>query len=138
MLYEEALAKEKSRHMLEEKTLRESLQEQEMQVIASRREITVLKDKMGRVHSNKLEEQEEILNDLRQKYDREKALLQEENRKLTSDLEKVRPIFLSHFVLLLLAGLLVGDVSLFIIIIFKSLSLNTYTHIKSSTSHSDV
>ena len=90
VLYEEALAKEKSRHMIEEKTLKESLQEQEMQVIASKREITQLKDKIGRVHSNKVEEHEEIMNDMKLKFEREKGLLQEENRRLTSDVEKVR------------------------------------------------
>ena len=90
VLYDEALAKERSRHMLEEKTLKDTLHENEMQSISARREITQLKDKQGRIHDMRSQEHEETVGEMKRKFEREQSIMQEENRRLQNDNEKVR------------------------------------------------
>ncbi|XP_071794015.1 serine/threonine-protein kinase MRCK alpha-like [Asterias amurensis] len=87
VMYEEGLSKEKSRHTIEVKSLKETISEHERQILKVKQEVSQYKDKLGKVTDSSLTQQDD-LDTMRRKLDREKAVLDEENRKLGMELDK--------------------------------------------------
>ncbi|XP_022088985.1 serine/threonine-protein kinase MRCK alpha-like [Acanthaster planci] len=86
--YDEALAKEKSRHTIEEKGLKETISENEQQIIGLKREVSTLNYKLSR-EATSSQSQQDDLESLRRKLEREKSLLDEENKRLTLEVDKL-------------------------------------------------
>ncbi|XP_038071519.1 serine/threonine-protein kinase MRCK alpha-like isoform X2 [Patiria miniata] len=86
--YEEGLSKEKSRHTIEEKGLKETISENEQQIISLKREVSSLNYKLSR-ETTSSQSQQDDLESLRRKLEREKSQLDEENRRLTLEVDKM-------------------------------------------------
>ncbi|XP_029107166.1 serine/threonine-protein kinase MRCK alpha isoform X2 [Scleropages formosus] len=93
VFYEEELSRRELLHAGELKGLRKELRDAEAQQLALRKEILVLKDKLEKTRRESQSEREEFETEYKQKYEREKILLSEENRKLSCELEKVTSMF---------------------------------------------
>uniref|UniRef100_A0A8C9SAW2 Serine/threonine-protein kinase MRCK alpha n=1 Tax=Scleropages formosus TaxID=113540 RepID=A0A8C9SAW2_SCLFO len=87
--YEEELSRRELLHAGELKGLRKELHDAEAQQLALQKEILVLKDKLEKTRRESQNEREEFETEYKQKCEREKVLLTEENKKLSSELEKV-------------------------------------------------
>ncbi|XP_030854470.1 serine/threonine-protein kinase MRCK alpha isoform X2 [Strongylocentrotus purpuratus] len=88
--YAEGVAKEKSRHTIEEKILKEQVNENEDKIVSMRREITSLQDKLGRLQTTSTEDQHAKMkmDDMKRNYERTKALINDDKTKLSQDLDK--------------------------------------------------
>ncbi|XP_009071362.1 PREDICTED: serine/threonine-protein kinase MRCK alpha-like, partial [Acanthisitta chloris] len=93
VFYEEELSKREIMHANEIKNLKKELQDAESQQLALRKEIMVLKDKLEKTRRENRSEREEFETEFKQKYEREKILLTEENKKLTNELDKLTTMF---------------------------------------------
>ncbi|XP_056260881.1 serine/threonine-protein kinase MRCK alpha isoform X1 [Seriola aureovittata] len=98
LLYEEELARREAQHSTELKTLRKELRDAESQQLALQKEILMLKDKLDKTRresddSMSQSEREEFETEYKQKYERERVLLIEENKKLSSELDKLTSMF---------------------------------------------
>uniref|UniRef100_A0A665WAJ4 Serine/threonine-protein kinase MRCK alpha n=1 Tax=Echeneis naucrates TaxID=173247 RepID=A0A665WAJ4_ECHNA len=89
LLYEEELARREAQHSTELKALRKELRDAESQHLALQKEILVLKDKLDKTRRESQSEREEFETEYKQKYERERVLLIDENKKLSSELDKV-------------------------------------------------
>ncbi|XP_031246960.1 serine/threonine-protein kinase MRCK alpha isoform X8 [Mastomys coucha] len=89
IFYEEEISKREGIHASEIKNLKKELHDSEGQQLALNKEIMVLKDKLEKTRRESQSEREEFENEFKQQYEREKVLLTEENRKLTSELDKL-------------------------------------------------
>ena len=87
--YEEMIASTQHRHNTDNKLLRDQLAEAETSRQALEAEANTLRDKMAAMRTEVLTEQQEAVENLRGKYEREKSLLEEDNRKLASDMDSV-------------------------------------------------
>ncbi|XP_026197778.1 CDC42 binding protein kinase alpha (DMPK-like) b isoform X1 [Anabas testudineus] len=85
LLFEEELARREAQHVTELKPLRKELRDAESQHLALQKEILMLKDKLDKTRRQSQIEREE----LEAAYKKERALLIEENKKLSSDLDEV-------------------------------------------------
>uniref|UniRef100_A0A7N5ZSP8 Serine/threonine-protein kinase MRCK alpha n=1 Tax=Anabas testudineus TaxID=64144 RepID=A0A7N5ZSP8_ANATE len=92
LLFEEELARREAQHVTELKPLRKELRDAESQHLALQKEILMLKDKLDKTRRQSQIEREE----LEAAYKKERALLIEENKKLSSDLDEVRYLFRQH------------------------------------------
>ncbi|CAL8316420.1 unnamed protein product [Merluccius merluccius] len=92
-LYEEELGRREAQHATELKALRKELRDAEGQHLALQKEILVLKDKLEKTRRESQSEREEFETDSKQKYERERVLLTEENKKLASELDKLSGMF---------------------------------------------
>ncbi|XP_077861643.1 serine/threonine-protein kinase MRCK beta [Saccoglossus kowalevskii] len=88
VMYEENLTKEKTRHINEEKKLREQLLDSENNVQRLVGEIKVIKEKLENSRRANVSDHEEKISDLRRKYEREMAIVQEDNKKLQMDVDR--------------------------------------------------
>lgn len=88
--YEEGLAKEKSRHTMEEKILKEQINENEDKIVSMRREITALQDKVDRLQKATSDDQHTKLkmDEMKRNYERTKALINDDKTKLSTELDK--------------------------------------------------
>ncbi|NXQ17192.1 MRCKA kinase, partial [Peucedramus taeniatus] len=93
VFYEEELSKREMMHANEIKSLKKELRDAESQQLALKKEIMVLKDKLEKTRRENQSEREEFETEFRQKYEREKILLTEENKKLTNELDKLTTMF---------------------------------------------
>uniref|UniRef100_A0A3B4WT34 Serine/threonine-protein kinase MRCK alpha n=1 Tax=Seriola lalandi dorsalis TaxID=1841481 RepID=A0A3B4WT34_SERLL len=93
LLYEEELARREAQHSTELKTLRKELRDAESQQLALQKEILMLKDKLDKTRRESQSEREEFETEYKQKYERERVLLIEENKKLSSELDKLTSMF---------------------------------------------
>ncbi|XP_069371289.1 serine/threonine-protein kinase MRCK alpha isoform X1 [Paralichthys olivaceus] len=98
VLYEEELARREAQHSSELKALRKELRDAESQHLALQKEILMLKDKLDKTRresgdSMSQSEREEFETEYKQKYERERILLSEENKKLSSELDKLTSMF---------------------------------------------
>uniref|UniRef100_A0A8D0D2C5 Serine/threonine-protein kinase MRCK alpha n=1 Tax=Sander lucioperca TaxID=283035 RepID=A0A8D0D2C5_SANLU len=93
LLYEEELARREAQHSSELKALRKELRDAESQHLALQKEILMLKDKLDKTRRESQSEREELETENKQKYDRERVLLTEENKKLSSELDKLTSMF---------------------------------------------
>ncbi|NXO85646.1 MRCKA kinase, partial [Sitta europaea] len=93
VFYEEELSKREMLHANEIKSLKKELRDAESQQLALKKEIMVLKDKLEKTRRENQSEREEFETEFKQKYEREKILLTEENKKLTNELDKLTTMF---------------------------------------------
>ncbi|NWY74287.1 MRCKA kinase, partial [Erithacus rubecula] len=93
LFYEEELSKREIMHANEIKSLKKELRDAESQQLALKKEIMVLKDKLEKTRRENQSEREEFETEFKQKYEREKILLTEENKKLTNELDKLTTMF---------------------------------------------
>ncbi|XP_075387572.1 serine/threonine-protein kinase MRCK alpha isoform X3 [Tenrec ecaudatus] len=93
IFYEEELSKREGIHANEMKNLKKELHDSEGQQLALNKEIMVLKDKLEKTRRESQSEREEFENEFKQQYEREKVLLTEENKKLTSELDKLTILY---------------------------------------------
>ncbi|XP_014888037.1 serine/threonine-protein kinase MRCK alpha isoform X8 [Poecilia latipinna] len=98
LLYEEELARREAQHSTELKALRKELRDAESQQLNLQKEILMLKDKLDKIRRESGDtvsqnEREEFETEYKQKYERERILLTEENKKLSSELDKLSGMF---------------------------------------------
>ncbi|XP_046534596.1 serine/threonine-protein kinase MRCK alpha isoform X9 [Equus quagga] len=93
IFYEEELSKREGIHANEIKNLKKELHDSEGQQLALNKEIMILKDKLEKNRRESQSEREEFENEFKQQYEREKVLLTEENKKLTSELDKLSTLY---------------------------------------------
>ncbi|PWA27540.1 hypothetical protein CCH79_00000244 [Gambusia affinis] len=93
LLYEEELARREAQHSTELKALRKELRDAESQQLNLQKEILMLKDKLDKIRRESQNEREEFETEYKQKYERERILLSEENKKLSSELDKLSGMF---------------------------------------------
>nr|XP_014347922.1 PREDICTED: serine/threonine-protein kinase MRCK alpha [Latimeria chalumnae] len=93
VFYEEELSKRDLHHVNEIKSLKKELRDAESQQLTLKKEILILKDKLEKTRRESQSEREEFETEFKQKYEREKALLTEENKKLSSELDKLMVMF---------------------------------------------
>uniref|UniRef100_A0A673VMG3 Serine/threonine-protein kinase MRCK alpha n=1 Tax=Salmo trutta TaxID=8032 RepID=A0A673VMG3_SALTR len=86
--YEEELSRREAQHANELKVLRKELRDAEGQQLTLQKEILVLKDKLEKTRRESQGEREEFEMEYKQKYERERIILTEENRKLSNELDK--------------------------------------------------
>ncbi|NXH73066.1 MRCKA kinase, partial [Hydrobates tethys] len=93
VFYEEELSKREIMHANEIKSLKKELRDAESQQLALKKEIMILKDKLEKTRRENQSEREEFETEFKQKYEREKVLLTEENKKLSNELDKLTTMF---------------------------------------------
>uniref|UniRef100_A0A8B9UQB9 Serine/threonine-protein kinase MRCK alpha n=1 Tax=Anas zonorhyncha TaxID=75864 RepID=A0A8B9UQB9_9AVES len=93
VFYEEELSKREIMHANEIKSLKKELRDAESQQLALKKEIMILKDKLEKTRRESQSEREEFETEFKQKYEREKILLTEENKKLSNELDKLTTMF---------------------------------------------
>uniref|UniRef100_A0A3P8TB17 Serine/threonine-protein kinase MRCK alpha n=1 Tax=Amphiprion percula TaxID=161767 RepID=A0A3P8TB17_AMPPE len=98
LLYEEELARREAQHCTELKALRKELRDAESQHLTLQKEILMLKDKLDKTRRESDDamsqsEREEFETEYKQKYERERVLLTEENKKLSSEVDKLTSMF---------------------------------------------
>ncbi|KAM6084810.1 serine/threonine-protein kinase MRCK alpha isoform 2-T2 [Theristicus caerulescens] len=93
VFYEEELSKREIMHANEIKSLKKELRDAESQQLALKKEIMILKDKLEKTRRENQSEREEFETEFKQKYEREKILLTEENKKLSNELDKLTTMF---------------------------------------------
>ncbi|KAM6965746.1 serine/threonine-protein kinase MRCK alpha isoform 3-T3 [Aplochiton taeniatus] len=91
--YEEELSRREAQHGGELKALRKELRDAEGQQLNLQKEILVLKDKLEKTRRESQSEREEFETENKQKHERERVLLTEENKKLSSELDKLTAMF---------------------------------------------
>ncbi|KAI5090519.1 serine/threonine-protein kinase MRCK beta isoform X2 [Silurus meridionalis] len=89
LFYEEELVKRDTCHGTELKNLRKELHDSESQQVSLQKELLVLKDKLEKANKERQMEMDESLGSLKEKFERERSLLTEENRKLTSETDRL-------------------------------------------------
>ncbi|XP_054835336.1 serine/threonine-protein kinase MRCK alpha isoform X2 [Eublepharis macularius] len=93
VFYEEELSKREVIHCNEIKNLKKELHDAESQQLALKKEILILKDKLEKTRRESQREREEFETEFKQKYEREKILLTEENKKLSNELDKLTAMY---------------------------------------------
>uniref|UniRef100_A0A8D2LWW8 Serine/threonine-protein kinase MRCK alpha n=1 Tax=Varanus komodoensis TaxID=61221 RepID=A0A8D2LWW8_VARKO len=93
VFYEEEISKREVLHSNEIKNLKKELRDAESQQLALKKEILILKDKLEKTRRESQSEREEFETEFKQKYEREKVLLTEENKKLSSELDKLTAMY---------------------------------------------
>ncbi|XP_059375882.1 serine/threonine-protein kinase MRCK alpha isoform X6 [Carassius carassius] len=91
--YEEEVSRREQQHANELKNLKKELRESEGQQLTLKKEIMMLKDKLEKTRRESQSEREEFESDYKKKYERERVLLSEENKKLSSELDKMMASF---------------------------------------------
>ncbi|XP_056624631.1 serine/threonine-protein kinase MRCK alpha isoform X2 [Triplophysa dalaica] len=91
--YEEELSRRDLQHANELKNLQKELREAEGRQLALKKEIMMLKDKVDKTRRESQSDREEFESDNKQKYERERVLLMEENKKLSNELDKMTSAF---------------------------------------------
>ncbi|XP_052476162.1 serine/threonine-protein kinase MRCK alpha isoform X6 [Carassius gibelio] len=91
--YEEELSRREQQHTSELKNLKKELRESEGQQLTLKKEIMMLKDKLEKTRRESQIDREELESDYKQQYERERVLLSEENKKLSSELDKMMSSF---------------------------------------------
>uniref|UniRef100_A0A672JNE7 Serine/threonine-protein kinase MRCK alpha n=1 Tax=Salarias fasciatus TaxID=181472 RepID=A0A672JNE7_SALFA len=91
--FEEELSRREAQHSSELKALRKELRDAESQHLTLQKEILMLKDKLDKTRRESQSEREEFETEYKQKYERERILLTEENKKLSSELDKLTAMF---------------------------------------------
>ncbi|XP_041661237.1 serine/threonine-protein kinase MRCK beta isoform X2 [Cheilinus undulatus] len=89
LFYEEELLRRDSTHSSEIKNLRKDLHESEGAQLAANKELLQLRDRLDKDKRDRQLEMDEAVAELKQKHEREKSLLSEENRKLTAENDKL-------------------------------------------------
>ncbi|XP_062864087.1 serine/threonine-protein kinase MRCK alpha isoform X1 [Trichomycterus rosablanca] len=93
VFYEEELSRRDLQHNNELKALKKDLRDAEAQQLSLQKEIMMLKDKLEKTRRESQSEREEFETDYKHKYERERVLLTEENKKLSNELENLMSSF---------------------------------------------
>ncbi|XP_042633922.1 serine/threonine-protein kinase MRCK alpha-like isoform X4 [Cyprinus carpio] len=91
--YEEELCRRETLHSSELKGLKKELHDAEGQHLTLQKEILMLKDKLEKTRRESQTEREEFEMEYKQKYERERALLTDENKRLSSEVEKLSSMY---------------------------------------------
>ncbi|XP_072318245.1 serine/threonine-protein kinase MRCK beta isoform X2 [Eucyclogobius newberryi] len=86
---QEELQRRDSAHCTEIKELRSQLHQSESTTLSASQELRSLRERLDLANQDRHSDLQEALSTLKEKHDREKNLLTEENRKLTSDSDKM-------------------------------------------------
>uniref|UniRef100_A0A8C2H6F5 non-specific serine/threonine protein kinase n=1 Tax=Cyprinus carpio TaxID=7962 RepID=A0A8C2H6F5_CYPCA len=89
LFYEEELVRRDASHSTELKNLRKELHDSEGQQLSLHKELLVLKDKLEKAKRERQTEMDEAMGALKEKFERERNLLSEENRKLTAETDRL-------------------------------------------------
>ncbi|XP_069049172.1 serine/threonine-protein kinase MRCK beta isoform X3 [Lepisosteus oculatus] len=89
LFYEEELVRREASHCTELKKLRKELHDTEGQQLTLHKEVLMLKDKLEKAKRERHSEMEEALGALKEKHEREKSMLTEDNRKLTGETDRL-------------------------------------------------
>uniref|UniRef100_A0A6Q2YZQ2 non-specific serine/threonine protein kinase n=1 Tax=Esox lucius TaxID=8010 RepID=A0A6Q2YZQ2_ESOLU len=89
LFYEEELVRREASHTSELKGLRKELHDSEGQQLSLHKELLVLKDKLEKAKRERQTEMDEAVGALKDKSDRDRSMLTEENRKLTAETERL-------------------------------------------------
>ncbi|XP_024147044.1 serine/threonine-protein kinase MRCK beta isoform X2 [Oryzias melastigma] len=89
LFYEQELLQRDLAHSTEMKNMRKDLQESEGAQLAANKELLQLRDKLDKAKKERQIETDEAVAALKKKYEREKSLLTEENRKLSAETDKL-------------------------------------------------
>uniref|UniRef100_A0A8C1WPD6 non-specific serine/threonine protein kinase n=1 Tax=Cyprinus carpio TaxID=7962 RepID=A0A8C1WPD6_CYPCA len=89
LFYEEELVRRDASHSTELKNLRKELHDSEGQHLSLHKELLVLKDKLEKAKRERQTEMDEAMGALKEKFERERNLLSEENRKLTAETDRL-------------------------------------------------
>ncbi|XP_071996098.1 serine/threonine-protein kinase MRCK alpha isoform X3 [Engystomops pustulosus] len=90
--YEEELSKREALHAAEIKSLKKELRDAESQQLTLKKEILILKDKLEKTRRESQCEREEFESEIKQKFERERALLAGENKRLSNELDKLNSV----------------------------------------------
>ncbi|KAJ8270484.1 hypothetical protein GJAV_G00115340 [Gymnothorax javanicus] len=93
LFYDEELSRRDLHHSNELKSLKKELHDAESLQLTLNKEILVLKDKLEKTRRESQNEREELETEYKQKYERGQVLLTEENKKLSSELDKLMTMF---------------------------------------------
>ncbi|XP_031523622.1 serine/threonine-protein kinase MRCK beta [Papio anubis] len=89
LFYEEELVRREASHVLEVKNVKKEVHDSESHQLALQKEILMLKDKLEKSRRERHNEMEEAVGTVKDKYERERAMLFDENKKLTAENEKL-------------------------------------------------
>ncbi|XP_062896663.1 serine/threonine-protein kinase MRCK alpha-like isoform X7 [Mobula hypostoma] len=89
VFYEEELSKRETLHGTEIRNLKKELRDGEGQHLTLKKEIMILKDKLEKTRRESQNEREEFEGEFKQKYERERIMLIEDNKKLSNELDKL-------------------------------------------------
>ncbi|XP_057208297.1 serine/threonine-protein kinase MRCK beta isoform X3 [Triplophysa rosa] len=89
LFFEEELVRREASHTTELKNMRKELHDSESQQLSQHKELLVLKDKLEKAKRERQTEMDEATGTLKDKYERERNLLTEENRKLTAETDRL-------------------------------------------------
>ncbi|XP_041950890.1 serine/threonine-protein kinase MRCK beta isoform X1 [Alosa sapidissima] len=89
LFYEEELVRREASHTSEMKNLRKELHDSEGQQLSLHKELLMLKDKLEKAKRERQTEMDETVGALKVKGERDRNLLTEENRKLTSENDRL-------------------------------------------------
>lgn len=89
LFYEEELVRRDASHTTEMKNLRKEFQDSEGQQLSLHKELLVFKDKLEKAKRERQIEIDEAMAALKEKYERERNLMIEDNRKLTAETDRL-------------------------------------------------
>ncbi|XP_041721975.2 serine/threonine-protein kinase MRCK beta-like isoform X2 [Coregonus clupeaformis] len=89
LFYEEELVRREASHTSELKGLRKELHDSEGQQLSLHKELLMLKDKLEKAKRERQTEMDEAVGALKDKYERERSMLTEDNRKLTAETDRL-------------------------------------------------
>ncbi|KAL6095423.1 cdc42bpb [Pungitius sinensis] len=89
LFYEEELLRRDSSHSSEIKNFRKELQESEGALLTANKELLQIREKLDKAKRDRQAAIDEAVSAVKVKYEREKNLLTEENRKLTAETDKL-------------------------------------------------
>ncbi|XP_053884054.1 serine/threonine-protein kinase MRCK beta isoform X3 [Malaclemys terrapin pileata] len=89
LFYEEELVRREASHVLEIKNIKKEVHDSESHQLALQKEIMMLKDKLEKAKRERHNEMEETVGTIKEKYERERTMFFEDNKKLTTENEKL-------------------------------------------------
>uniref|UniRef100_A0A8C8GMA8 non-specific serine/threonine protein kinase n=1 Tax=Oncorhynchus tshawytscha TaxID=74940 RepID=A0A8C8GMA8_ONCTS len=89
LFYEEELVRREASHTSELKGLRKELHDSEGQQLSLHKELLMLKDKLEKAKRERQTETDEAVGALKDKYERERSMLTDDNRKLTTEADRL-------------------------------------------------
>ncbi|CAM4690698.1 serine/threonine-protein kinase MRCK beta isoform X1 [Lepidochelys kempii] len=89
LFYEEELVRREASHVLEVKNIKKEVHDSESHQLALQKEIMMLKDKLEKAKRERHNEMEETVGTIKEKYERERTMFFDDNKKLTTENEKL-------------------------------------------------
>ncbi|XP_067411120.1 serine/threonine-protein kinase MRCK beta isoform X2 [Emydura macquarii macquarii] len=89
LFYEEELVRREASHVLEVKNVKKEVHDSESHQLALQKEIMMLKDKLEKAKRERHSEMEETVGTIKEKYERERTMFFEDNKKLTTENERL-------------------------------------------------